>query len=121
MKSQNKLRKVYDRAKGDSGYYTFDDFVSSAKSYLKDIKKYQVVAGMRVSRSGMTRHFNTQRYNMLLNICYNQKLSWDEVRVGGCGMDMHWHLLFRACEDVATKGEMDKHSLNSRCSSQPMI
>lgn len=121
MKSDKKLQAVFKRAKGDNEYYTFEYFKSDAKNFLKDIRKHRVVAGVQVSRSGMTRHFNTQRYNMLLNICYNQKLDWQPVRVSGCGMDMWWHLLFRTCEDIATKGEMEKWSLNMACSLQTIL
>ena len=121
MKSKKKLKAVYDRAKGDDSYYSFEDFVNDAKFYLKLIKAGEFVTSMVVSRSGMTRHFNTLHHNMFLNICHNGKYSWKPVRVGGCGMDMHWHLLFRACQDVATVGEMDKYRLNGKCSGQPML
>ena len=125
MISKKKLQKLYNEAKeteyGKKQYYTFESFCNDAKSYLRDIRKYNVVCSMEVSRSGMTRHFNTQHYNGLLNICYNGKLSYDPVKVGGYGMDMHWHLLFRTCEDLSTQKEMDKYSYNSKCSSQPIL
>lgn len=121
MKSLNKLQQVYDRAKGDKEYYTFEYFVSDAKRFIKDIRKGRVIASMKVSRSGMTRHFNTKGYNNFLNICYNQKLDWQPVRVGGCGMDMWWYLLFTACESVATKGEVEKYRLNLECSHQTIL
>lgn len=121
MRSDKKLLEVFKKAKGDNEYYTFEYFKRDAKNFIKDIRKNRVVAGMTVSRSGMTRHFNTQRYNMLLNICYNQKLEWQSVKVGGCGMDMWWYLLFRTCEDICTKGEMEKWNLNLECSHQSIL
>ena len=121
MKSDKKLKEVFNKAKGDFMYYGFEDFKTDAKNFIKDIKKSQVVAGMYVSRSGMMRKFNLERYNMLCNICYNQKKSWDSVKVGGCGMNMWWHLLFSTCEVLTTKGEIDKYSLNGRCSGQVVL
>lgn len=121
MKSTKKLQEVYNKAKGDNKYYSFEDFMLDAKSYLKDIRKDNVICSITVSRSGMTRHFNTLHYNMLLNICYNNRFSWDSVRVSGCGMDMHWHLLYRTCEDLATRKGIEKYRYNSRASSQPIV
>jgi hypothetical protein len=116
MKSDKKLLEVYNRAKGDKQYYSFDDFKRNAKEFLKDVKDRSTYCHIHVSKSGMSRTFNFDRYNMLLNICYNQKASWDVVRVGGCGMDMHWHVKFTACEALFTKGENEKYSLNYKCS-----
>jgi len=121
MKSDKKLLEVYNEAKGDNEYYQFERFKSDVKDFLKDIKNYKVICSMTVSRSGMTRHFNFDSYNMLLNICYNQKNNWGNVRVGGCGMDMLWHLLFSTCEKVETRGKLDKYYLNSRCSHQKIL
>ena len=121
MKSDKKLKVIFEAAKNDNGYYTFELFKKDAKSFLKDIKKYNVYTSMKVSRSGMTRHFNTSKYNILLNICYNQKISSDPVKVGGCGMDMMWHLFFRTCENLETEGQMEKHFINSKCSSQKLL
>jgi len=122
MKSTKKLQAVYDQVKGDSKYYSFKDFQVDAKQFIKDIKKGDVVCSMKVSRSGMTRHFNWgNKYNMLINVCYNQKFNWDSVKVTGCGMDMHWHTLFGTCEDLVTNGEMEKWGLNMKCSSQRVL
>jgi hypothetical protein len=127
--NKKKLQKIYDEAKGEHTYYDFADFCNDAKSYLKDIKKRSVTMSMTVSRSGMTRHFNSLSYNMLLNICYNQKFSWNSVKVGGCGMDMHWNLLFQTCE--ALLNMYDSHAnektrekwldYNTLCSRQPLL
>jgi hypothetical protein len=117
MKTQKQLKAVYDAAKGDPGYYTFENFMSDAKNYIKDIKKRQTVCAMTVSASGMTRKFNYKNYNMLFNICYNQKFSLDEVKVGGCGMDMHWNLQHNTCIDLMNKSELEKYNINYLCSS----
>lgn len=116
MKSDKKLRLIFDKAKYDRDYhYTFEDFKNDARNFLKDVRNQNTVCSMKVSRSGMTRRFNFDKYNMFLNICYCGKMNWDEVKVGGCGMDMHWHLKFYACESVATKKEQEKWFLNSHC------
>ena len=126
MKSDKKLQAIFAKAykkKSRDFYYEFEDFKNDAKSYQKAMKPNgeNTVCSMRVSRSGMTRHFNFDRYNMLFNICYNEKMDWDSVKVGGCGMDMHWYLKFRTCEQLFTKREYDKYSLNVRCSSGKIL
>jgi len=55
-----------------------------------------------------------------LNICYNQKFSWDEVKVGGCGMDMWWYLLFTTCERL-TDTQKDSFNYNSASSYQTIL
>ena len=117
MKTQKQLLKLYNNAKGEKNYYSFDNFRDDAKSYIKDIKNRNTVCSMHVSASGMTRKFNYTKYNMLLNICYNSRFSWEQVKVGGCGMDMHWYLQFTACEDLCTKKENEKYNFNSLSSS----
>lgn len=119
------LTELYNKAKeterGARRYYTLKDLLKDSKSYIKDIKKSNVIMSMKVSSSGMTRRFNSLHYNMLLNICYNGKMSWDEVKVGGCGMDMHWHLLFRTCKDILGYKTVEARGLNGRCSGQPLL
>jgi CRISPR/Cas system CMR-associated protein Cmr3 (group 5 of RAMP superfamily) len=126
MKSEKKLLAIFEEAKNNKKtkrdyYYNFNSFQDDCKNFLKDIRNNKVVMAMRVSRSGTMRRFNVNKYNMLLNICYHGKMDWNEVKVGGCGMDMSWHLLFTTCELIATKGEIDKHLLNSKCSSQQLL
>ena len=121
MKTTKQLQALYDKAKGDKRYYSFENFKEDAKLFLKEVRNRNMICSMEVSRSGMTRKFNTRHYNMLLNICYNAKVSWDTVKVGGCGMDMHWHLIFSTCEDLATKKENETYNYNSLASGQPII
>jgi hypothetical protein len=117
MKSDKKLLEVFNKAKGEHLYYSFNDFKMNAKQFLKDVKDRSTYCHIDVSRSGMSRKFNFDKYNMLLNICYNQKFSWNPVSVGGCGMDMHWHVKFTACEYLFTEKENEKYQLNYKCSS----
>ena len=120
MKSTKKLQAIYDKAKDHDNikpYYSFDSFVYDSKNFIKDIKKQSIICSMKVSKSGMTRHFNVNRYNAVLNICYNQKFSHQPVKVSGCGMDMLWNLLFTTCEySLMTTSEVKKHNINSKCS-----
>ncbi len=121
MKSNKKLQKILDETKNLDSYYSLKIFKDDAKDFLRDIKKNKIICSMKISKSGMNRRFNFDKYNTLLNICYNKKLNHKEVNVNGCGMDMYWHLLFRACEELATKGELEKYNLNSKCSYQKII
>jgi len=115
MKPKKELEAIFKEAKGENLYYTLDNFLIDAKNFIDDVKKERIICSMKVSRSGMMRRFNFQRYNMLLNICYNHKFNWDAVRVGGCGMDMLFALLFNACNKLMTDKELDKHNINSLC------
>jgi hypothetical protein len=121
MKSDNKLRAIYDKAKGDKHYFSFESFKEDAREFLKDCRNRATVCHMEVSRSGMMRRFNFDKYNMLLNICYNKRATWDAVRVGGCGMDMHWYLKFTNCESLATKAECAKFDYNYASSSGRLL
>ena len=125
MKSDKKLQAIFNKAphRGEYDYYFFKDFKEDIRDYFKDLKNHKknTICSMKVSRSGMTRHFNFDKYNMLFNIVYSQKRSWAPVRVGGLGMDMHWSLKFSVCKQVFTKGENDKHRLNSKCSSGKIL
>lgn len=120
MKSTKQLKAIYDKSKGDNQYITFDNFLAAAKAFQKIIKKGKgrTVCHIDVSRSGMTRKFNFDgNLNLLFNVCYSGKRSHEPVRVGGCGMDMHWHLKFTTCEDIFTKKELDRWNMNYLCSS----
>lgn len=117
MKSKKQLQKFFDNIKQGDNYYNFKDFLKDAKSFIKDVKTRNTVCSVQVSRSGMNRTFNFLNYNMLLNICYNNKKSFDPVKVSGCGMDMHWNLKYRTCEKLLTKKEIEKHYINLTCSS----
>lgn len=121
MKSTKQLQALFDNAKGDNQFYSFKLFKHDAQQFIKDIKKYKTICHISASKSGMSRTFNYDKYNMLLNICYNKKISWEPVKVGGCGMDMHWYLQFRTCEDLCTKAEIEKYGLNGACSSGKTI
>lgn len=124
MISDKKLKAYFDKVKKVDQYghyYDFDEFKQDAKDFIKAIKRREVVASMHVSQSGMTRKFNSVSFNMLWNICYNQKMSWDVVKVYGCGMDMWWNLNYITCQILMTKGEIEKYRINSLCSQQRII
>lgn len=121
MISNKKLLAIYNNAKGNNDYYSFDSFKIDVKDYLKTIRTGRTVCSMHVSRSGMFRRFNFDRFNMVLNIAVRGVKSWDAIPMSGCGMDMHWYLKFSACERLATKGENEKYNYNSRCSSGTIL
>ena len=120
MISTKKLQAIYDKAKKcDNPYISFDGFLYAAKRFQKIMKKEhgRTCCHIDVSRSGMSRKFNFDgNLNLLFNVCYNEKKSCEKVSVGGCGMDMHWHLKFITCEMIFTKKELEKYNMNSRCS-----
>lgn len=101
-------------------YYSADDYINDCKNFIKDIKKRNVIMSMQVSKSGTVRMFNSLHYNMLLNIIYNNKMTWDKVKVGGCGMDMQFHLLFTVCSHIVGY-EKANVKLNSMCGGQPLL
>lgn len=117
MKSKKQLEAFYNTVKCKDKM-SFDCFVGAAKRFVKDIRTGKTYCSMKVSRSGMTRHFNYEpQYNAILNAVYNGKLDYKAVKVTGCGMDMHWHLQYRVCEALLTKKELEKWSINFACSS----
>jgi hypothetical protein len=117
MKSIKQLQEIYNKAKGDNHYYKFIDFQRDVKEFIKDVKTRQTYCSIKASSGGMSRKFNFNKYNMLLNICYNEKFFWDYVYVGGCRMNMHWYLKFRTCQMLMTKKEVEKYNINFLCSS----
>jgi hypothetical protein len=124
MQSKNNLLKLYTKAKDNKEYkkyYSFQSFVKDAKDYIKDIKKRNTICTINPSKSGMSRTFNFDKYNMLLNICYNGTMNYDKVKVSGCGMDMHWYLKFVTAEQLLTKKEIEKYNINSLCSSGKIL
>jgi len=116
MKSTKDLQTIFDKAKGEHPYYTIGDFKQDAKMFVNDCKDRNTYCHIAPSKSGMSRKFNFDRYNMLLNICYNGIFSWEPVKVSGCGMDMHWYLKFTACEKLLTPADLQKFDYNSACS-----
>lgn len=117
MKPSKQLQEIFNKAKGEHPYYSFEDFKSNARDFVKDCRERTTFCAIKASKSGMSRKFNFHKYNMLLNIVFNEKFSWDPVYVGGCGMDMHWYLKYSVCKELCTKEELNKHNLNSACSS----
>lgn len=121
MKSDKKLQALFESAKDPEGikqYCDFQTFKRNCKEFVKDCRNWSTCCSMYVSKSGMLRKFNfSKAFNSVLNVCYHGKYSHEPVRVGGCGMDMHWHLKYRACEELCTKKEVEKWSLNYKCSS----
>lgn len=116
MKSTKQLMKIFNESKNDTLFYDFNDFVRNSKSLIEDIKKENVYCSLKVSKSGMTRHFGFKiNYNVILNIVYNKKISNDPVKIGGCGMDMGFHLLYSFCNAVMTEKEIEKYEINSKC------
>lgn len=120
MKKKAELKKIFDQAKGNP-YYSFECFTNDARNFIKAIRKRAIVSSIQVSRSGMMRKFNVNKYNLLLNTVYNSKMSHDPVRVSGCGMDMYWHLLYSVCENVCTREEIEKWNLNTLCGRQTYL
>lgn len=115
MKNVKKLLEYYTEAKGDKMYYSKKDFLSDIKDFINRIKKENIIASVNVSRSGMTRRLNTNKDNLILNIFYNKKYSYEPVKINGCGMDMLWYLLYSTCQNIFTEKELKKYSINSKC------
>lgn len=109
MKSDKRLLEIYNKAKGDKEFYAFEDFKGDCKNLLKDMRKRKLYCSLKVSKSGMTRHFGfINPHNRTLNVVYNQKISFEPVKVGGCGMDMGFHLLYTFYNAVLTKAEAER-------------
>lgn len=119
--NKKKLLQNYETAKGKNPdtvrFYSFNEYIKDLQRLKKDIKDGKIVLHIDPSRSGMSRKMNfLNNYNMCLNITYNQKASFDPVSVGGCGMDMVWHLLFTTLQIAWPNLEKSPHHYNSLCS-----
>lgn len=121
MINDRRLLELFNKAKGEHEYYEFEDFKSDAKNFLKDVRRRKTYCSIKPSASGVSRKFNFDKYNMLLNICYNGKFFWGYVKVDGCGMDMHWYLKYRTCETLLTKKELENGNYNSLSSSGKIL
>lgn len=113
-----KLIEKWDKTKKDNEYYTLDSYLKDCQRLLDMIDKRKTIyCHITPSVSGMSRRINFDSWvNCVLNIVYNNKMSWEEVKIGGCGMNMLWYLLFRFCETATTSKMIDKHGLNGKCS-----
>lgn len=121
MKSDKKLLEIFNKCNKDI-YYSFDNFKTDIKSYKEFFTKKnkgRIILSCRASRSGMSRKMNfyPKFINVLVNITHKEKISWDEIMIYGCGMDMVWNTLFTTASYFFTRKEMYKWSVNSKCSS----
>jgi len=122
MINNKKLLAIFGKAKNNDGYYyNFNNFKNDAKNFIKDFKNNKVILSMVVSRSGMSRKFNSASYNTLLNICYNNRIDPGKIKVNGCGMDMHWYLLFTTIKELEGKTKSELRGYNRQASDQPLI
>lgn len=111
------LERIFQNAKIDDSYYTKKQFVNDCNLFAKLFDKKQIILAMKVNRSGMTRWFTGLKWqNAIMNIIYNDKFSYEPVKVVGCGMNMHWHLLYRVIQEIR-KNKMD----NINASQQPLL
>jgi len=109
MKNKKELAKIYEGLKGDKTFYSFENFTEDIKELLRDMKRREVYCSLKVSKSGMTRRFGFKlSHNRILNCIYNNKISPEPVKVGGCGMDMGFDLLYTFYNTVLTKKEIAK-------------
>lgn len=123
------LKSIYSKAKKDNKYITEEDFLNACKALATRFEKYadttkknhrdsRIYVSMKVSRSGMTRHFNFDgNINLVANVIYNNKVSHDPVRVTGCGMDMLWHTLYQCIGVILKDGKENHNSTASYISS----
>jgi hypothetical protein len=123
MKPDKQLLEIFNNATKNK-YYSFDNFKSDIKLFSKFFRyrKYssnnRIVLSCIPSRSGMSRimNFYPKYINVLVNICIKNKVSFDSMRIGGCGMDMIWNTLYVTCSHLFTTKEMEEWGVNSKCS-----
>ncbi len=113
-----KLLQNFKLTKSTNEYYGEKEYLRDCQKLLNMIdKRKRIFCHIDPSASGMSRKINFESWiNCVLNINYNNKMSWERVSIGGCGMDMLWHLLYRFCESATTSKMIDKHGLNGKCS-----
>lgn len=117
-KNVQKLEKNFDN------YYTTDLFIRDAKAYIKAIKQGRMIVNIaRVSKSGMTRKmtFNScekgdkhrpfyyRQYYSFFEALGTFKVNRDcQIVVGGCGMDMIFHVNYTTIHQLHRLGFISK-------------
>lgn len=110
------LKKLYSQAKKENIHLSEETFLDACKDFATRFEKYAkhgknygdycIHVSMKVSRSGMTRHFNfSGNINLVANVIYNNKVSFLPVRVTGCGMDMLWYTLYQCISVILPNGK----------------
>lgn len=118
------LKKIFLVSKYGGVYRTREDFQEEflivCNQFINQLEKFQnrkykesIVLSIQVSKSGMSREFNfaNTSYNLIFNIIYNNKISYEKVKVGGCGMDMLWYLLHTTAQTITKRKDY-----NATCS-----
>lgn len=97
-----------------------EDGQRNAKRFIKALKEGRIVCGVKhVSSSGMSRVISVcevakpqgaKRFYMYQFNWFIHQLGWtyvdsySAIRVGGCGMDMVFHLLYSVCGTLQYNG-----------------
>ena len=125
MKKQERIMKNLESLKKNvPEYYSLENFIEDAKSYIKSIKEGRMIVNIAsVSKSGMTRRMtfeacikargeNRYRYRQyvsffktlgVFNINKNH-----ELVVHGCGMDMIFHVNYTTIHQLCRLGFISK-------------
>lgn len=95
-----------------------EDGKRNAERFIKALKEKRIIACVKyVSSSGMSRDIAFREviktkygYSMLQFDWFFEQLGWprsknyDAIRVGGCGMDMRFHVLYSVCQELQYYG-----------------
>lgn len=102
------IQGAYKVISKENKYITLEDVERFYNDLIKDIEDRNIICHIDVSRSGMSRKVGFYKHNLIINAIYNDKCSQDEVKVGGVGMDMVWHVLHYCTGN--------REDLNGKCS-----
>ena len=101
-------------------YLKSEEGQRNAKRFIKALKEGRIVCGVKhVSKSGMSRiisvcevakpkgckRFYMYQFNWFIKqMGWTYADDWSAIRVGGCGMDMIFHLLYSVCSSLKYHG-----------------
>lgn len=106
-----KQNKIEEYLKSENGQM-------NAKRFIKALKEGRIICVVKhVSSSGMSRDIAFREviktkygYSMLQFDWFFEQLGWpraknyDAIRVGGCGMDMRFHVIYSVCSELKYYG-----------------
>jgi len=139
LKSINldKVSKNVTRQPNDiSEYYSLEDFVEDAVSYIKAIKSGRMLCIIHsVSNSGMSRvlsfkaceksktGYNYRQFAFMFKVLgYTETKKYSsQFRVSGCGMDMVFHTNYSIIHDLYRMGLINKKECSTLSQKTPVV
>lgn len=135
-KIETLTKNVSELQKNFPNWYGIESFIRDAKQYIKAIKERRMIVNIAsVSKSGMTRRmvFNSCEKNKRTKNCYYRQYTGlftalgtftvknHEIVVGGCGMDMVFHVNYTTIHKLHKLGFITRKECDILAQITPQI